>query len=208
MEPSPSLAATIVLRSSDGEAHLGSRVAIDPASGAMRPDVEEASGAPDAPALASLRPASGRWLLDAAPEGRISINGVAVAGARMVNAGDVITVAGSQFLVEEAQPRSLALRRFDLEGTDTFPPVGDSVRTLSAPLEDLPVELGDVPSVEGAAPVRAARAPRSRLNYAGSPTRAPLLAALPAFALLKPIAPDPHPATALHKSLGPSSPQT
>src|SRR6185295_10775412 len=117
MEPSPSLAATIVLRSSDGEAHLGSRVAIDPASGAMRPDVEEASGAPDAPAR------------------RISINGVAVAGARIVNAGDVITIAGSQFLVEEAQPRNLALRRFELEGTDTFPPVGDSVRTLSAPLE-------------------------------------------------------------------------
>jgi len=202
MEPSPSLAATIVLRSSDGEAHLGSRVAIDPASGAMRPDVEEASGAPDAPALASLRPASGRWLLDAAPEGRISINGVAVAGARIVNAGDVITIAGSQFLVEEAQPRNLALRRFELEGTDTFPPVGDSVRTLSAPLEDLPVELGDVPSVEGAAPVRAARAPRSRLNYAGWAMGALLLAVLGVFALLKPIELDLQPADAVVKSLG------
>src|SRR6185295_3229217 len=202
MEPSPSLAATIVLRSSDGEAHLGSRVAIDPASGAMRPDVEEASGAPDAPALASLRPASGRWLLDAAPEGRISINGVAVAGARIVNAGDVITIAGSQFLVEEAQPRNLALRRFELEGTDTFPPVGDSVRTLSAPLEDLPVELGDVPSVEGAAPVRVARAPRSRLNYAGWAMGALLLAVLGVFALLKPIELDLQPADAVVKSLG------
>src|SRR5678816_1103825 len=117
MEPSPSLAATIVLRSSQGEAHFGARVAIDPASGSMRADVvEDAPPVPDAPMHASLRAASGRWLLDAAPEGRISINGVAVAGARIVNAGDVITIAGSQYLVEEAQPRNLALRHFELDG--------------------------------------------------------------------------------------------
>src|SRR4051812_5526678 len=101
MEPSPSLAATIVLRSAQGDAHFGAHVIIDPTSGSMRADVEDAPAVPDAPAQASLRAASGRWLLDAAPEGRLSINGVAVAGARIVNAGDVITIAGSQYLVEE-----------------------------------------------------------------------------------------------------------
>ena len=86
----------------------------------MRSDHDDAPAPADAPPLATLRAVSGRWLFDAAPEGRISINGVPVAGARIVIAGDVITIAGSQFLVEEAQPRTLALRRFELEGTDTL----------------------------------------------------------------------------------------
>ncbi|HET7811118.1 MAG TPA: PEGA domain-containing protein [Steroidobacteraceae bacterium] len=202
MEPSPSLASTIVLRSTQGDAHFGARVAIDPTSGTMRPDVEDAPPDAGAPPQASLRAASGRWLLDAAPEGRISINGVAVAGARIINAGDVITVAGSQYLVEEAQPRNLALRRFELEGTDTFPPVGDSVRTLGLPVEDQTVELGAVPSVEGAAPARVVRAPRGKLNYLAWAMGALLLVVLGLFALLKPIALDLQPTDAVVKSLG------
>jgi len=201
MEPSPSLASTIVLRSTQGEVHFGSRVNIDPASGSMRADVEDTPVQADAGTQASLRIAAGRWLLDAAPEGRISINGVAVAGARIVNAGDVITIAGSQFLVEEAQPRNLALRRFELEGTDTFPPVGDSVRTLGVPLEELPVELGEVPSVEGAVPARVVRAERGKLNYAAWFMGAALLVVLGLFALLKPIALDLRPTDAYVHSL-------
>ena len=141
----------------------------------------------DAPPLASLRAVSGRWLFDAAPEGRISINGVPVAGARIVIAGDVITIAGSQLLVEEAQPRSLALRRFELEGTDTLPPVGDSVRTRGRSGRRPAVDLGEVPSVEGAAPAtRGPRAPRSKLNYAAWAMGVLLLVVLGLFALLQP----------------------
>jgi hypothetical protein len=82
----------------------------------------------------------------------------------------VITIAGSQLLVEEATPRQLALRRYELEGTDTLPPVGDSVRTVEAPAEDLAIDLGDVPDVEGApAAARAARGPRGKLNYLAWP---------------------------------------
>ena len=40
MEPSPSLDATIVLRTAQGESHFGARVVIDPASGAMRADLD------------------------------------------------------------------------------------------------------------------------------------------------------------------------
>ena len=109
----------------------------------------------------SLRAVAGRWLFDAAPEGRISINGVAVGGARIIIAGDVhhdrrLAAAGRR---SHAAP--LALRRFELEGTDTLPPVGDSVRTLVAPAEDLAIDLGEVPSVEGVATARAARAYRA-----------------------------------------------
>src|SRR6185295_2636785 len=132
MEPSPSLDATIVLRTSQGESHYGARVVINPATGTLRADLIDTPPDPAEPPQASLRSVSGRWLFDAAPEGRISINGVAVAGARIVGAGDVISVAGSQLLVEEAQPRSLALRLFELEGTDTLPPVGDSVQVVAA----------------------------------------------------------------------------
>src|SRR3954471_13863566 len=101
MEPSPSLDATIVLRSSQGESHYGARVVVDPVTGAMRADLSDAPPS-DGPAQATLRSVSGRWLFDAAPEGRARINGVTVAGARIVSAGDVITIAGSQLLVEEA----------------------------------------------------------------------------------------------------------
>lgn len=202
MEASPSLDASIVLRTAEGEAHFGARVVIDPGSGAMRADHTDAPSAVDAPPLASLRLAGGRWLFDAAPEGRISINGVPVAGARIVIPGDVINVAGSQLLVEEAQPRVLALRRFAMEGNETLPPVGDSVRPLLVPTEDLPVDLGEVPSVEGAAPVRVERAPRSKLNYAAWAMGLVLLVVLGIFALLKPIALDLQPGDARVRSLG------
>ena len=59
----------------------------------MRPDHGDAPRSPRPP-LATLRAVSGRWLLDAAPDSRISINGVAVGGARIIIAGDVITIAG------------------------------------------------------------------------------------------------------------------
>jgi formylglycine-generating enzyme required for sulfatase activity len=202
MEASPSLDASIVLRTADGESHFGARVVFDPGSGAMRADHTDAPSLVDAPPLASLRPVSGRWLFDAAPEGRISINGVAVAGARMIIPGDVINIAGSQLLVEEATPRILALRRFALEGNETLPPVGDSVRTLLAPAEDLAIDLGEVPSVEGAAPVYAARAPRSKLNYAAWAMGALLLVVFGLFALLQPIALDLQPADARVTSTG------
>jgi len=202
MEPSPSLDATIVLRTVQGESHYGAHVVIDPASGALRSDLVEAPPEENQPPQASLRAVSGRWLFDAAPEGRISINGVPVAGARIVSAGDVISVAGSQLLVEEAQPRSLALRLFELEGTDTLPPVGDSVRTLFAPAEDLPVDLGEVPSVEGAVPAHAVRAPRSKLNYAAWAMGILLVVVLGVFTLLRPIALDLQPADAKVRSVG------
>src|SRR5678815_5521772 len=130
MEPSPSLDATIVLRTAQGESHYGARVVIDPGSGAMRADHTDAPSAVDAPPAAMLRSVSGRWLFDASSEGRIRINGVPVAGARLIIAGDVITIGYTQLLVEESQPRSVALRRFELEGNDTLSPLGDSVRTL------------------------------------------------------------------------------
>src|SRR4051812_6228130 len=203
MEPSPSLDATIVLRSSQGEAHYGARVIIDPATGAMRADLIDTPPDPGQPAQASLCAVSGRWLFDAAPEGRIRINGVAVAGARIVSAGDVITIAGSQLLVEEAQPRSLALRLFELEGTDTLPPVGDSVQAVVAPTEDLLVDLGEVPSVEGALPAaRGPRAPRSKLNYAAWAMGILLVVVLGLFTLLRPIALDLQPTDAKVRSLG------
>jgi hypothetical protein len=203
MEPSPSLDATIVLRSSQGETHYGARVVINPSTGALRADLIDTPPEPGQPPEASLRSVSGRWLFDAAPEGRISINGVAVAGARIVGAGDVISVAGSQLLVEEAQPRSLALRLFELEGTDTLPPVGDSVQVVAAPAEDLPVDLGEVPSVEGAMPAaRGPRAPRSRLNYAAWAMGILLVVVLGLFTLLRPIALDLQPTDAKVRSLG------
>src|SRR5690242_1246990 len=110
MEPSLSLDPAIILRSSQGEARYGARVVIDPGSGAMRSDHTDAPSQVDAPPLATLRAVANRWLLDSAPEGKVSINGVAVGGARVVIAGDVVTIAGSQLLVEEASPQLLALR--------------------------------------------------------------------------------------------------
>ena len=150
MEPSLSLDASIVLRTAQDESRYGARVVFDSASGAMRSDHDDA--VPDTPAPASLRAVAGRWLFDAASESRVGINGVAVAGARVVAAGDVITIAGSQLLVEEVSPSTLSLRRFDLVGNDTLPPVGDSVRVLAPAVEDLPIDLGDLPSIEGFVP--------------------------------------------------------
>src|SRR6185436_5322494 len=98
MEPSPSLDANIVLRNSQGESHFGARVVIDPGSGALRTDHLDAPAVVDAPPEASLRSVSGRWLFDASAEGRIFINGVPVQGARIIIAGDVITIAGSVLL--------------------------------------------------------------------------------------------------------------
>src|SRR6185369_12690443 len=126
MEPSLSFDPTIVLRSSQGESRFGARVVIDPGSGAMRADHTDAPSMVDAPPIATLRAVNGRWLLDSAPEARVSINAVPVGGARLVIAGDVVTIAGAQLLVEEATAQTLALRRFELEGTETLPPVSDS----------------------------------------------------------------------------------
>ena len=109
---------------------------------------------------------SGRWLFDAAPEGRISINGVPVAGARIVIAGDVITIAGSQLLVEEAQPRTLALRRFELEGTDTLA-AGRRQRAdrwWRRP-KTWPSSWARCPASKAPRRARGARVPRSTLNY-------------------------------------------
>src|SRR4029078_9429844 len=195
MEPSPSLDATIVLRNSQGEAHYGARVIIDPGSGAMQSDHQDMPTSADGPPPASLRAASGRSLFEATPEGRFYINGVAVQGARIVIAGDVITIAGSQLLVEEAQRRQLPLRRFDLDGTDTLPPVGDSVRTVEAPAEDLTIDLGEVPDVEGApTDARAGRGPGRKLNVLAWAMSAVLLAVLGLFALLRPVALELQPA--------------
>jgi formylglycine-generating enzyme required for sulfatase activity len=202
MEPSPSLDASIVLRTAQGESHYGARVIIDPASGAMQSDHEDAATGEEGPPRATLRVVGGRWLFDAAPEGRISINGVPVAGARLVIAGDVITIAGSQLLVEEAQPRSLALRLFELEGNDTLPPVGDSVRPLLARTEELPIELGEVPGIEGVEQLRAPRAPRHTLNYLAWGMGILLVVVLGLFTLLKPIALDLKPADARVTSVG------
>jgi formylglycine-generating enzyme required for sulfatase activity len=202
MEPSLSFDATIVLRSAQGEARYGARVIIDPGSGAMRADHMDAPSPVDAPALATLRGVAGRWLLDAAPEGRISINGVAVGGARIVNAGDVITIAGSQLLVEEATPQNLALRRFELEGTETLPPVGDSVRALAPPAEDLAIDMGEVPRIDGVVASRARKVAHSRWNYAAWVMGFLLLVVLGVFALLQPIALDLRPGDANVTSLG------
>ena len=202
MEPSPFLDANIVLRSSQGESRYGARVLIDPGSGAMRSDHTDAPSLVDAAPVASLRLVAGRWLFDAAPEGRISINGVPVAGARIVSAGDVITIAGTQLLAEEATPKMLALRRFELEGTETLPPVGDSVRTLAPPAEDVPVDMGEIPPMDGVAVARTREGPRSRWNYAAWVMGALLVAVLGLFALLQPVALDLAPADAHVKSVG------
>ena len=202
MEPSPSLDATIVLRTAQGESHYGPRVVIDPDSGTMRADHTDTPSGAAAPSAAVLRSVSGRWLFDASPEGRIRINGVSVAGARLIIAGDVITIGDTQLLVEESQPRALALRRFELEGNDTLPPVGDSVRTLLVPAEEVAVELGEVPSVEGAVPAPVREKPRSTLNYLAWAMGLMLMVVLGLFALLKPIELDLRPGDAEVRSIG------
>jgi formylglycine-generating enzyme required for sulfatase activity len=202
MEPSLTYDANIVLRTAQGDSHFGARVVVDPGSGAMRADHTDAPSLVDAPPLAGIRAVSGRWLLDAASDGRVSINGVHIAGARIIIAGDVITIAGSQLLVEDASPQSLALRRFDLEGTETLPPVGDSVRAVPLPAEDLSIEMGAVPSIEGFIAPRTAKPVRGRWNYAAWVMGALLLAVLAVFALLQPIALDLQPGDAKVKSTG------
>jgi formylglycine-generating enzyme required for sulfatase activity len=203
LEPSLSIAANIVLRSSQGESRYGARALLDPRTGTLTAELLEGPPAEGAGPTASLRAVSGRWLLDSVPENRVSINGIAVGGARLVSAGDVITVAGSQLLVEEATAQSLALRRFELEGTDTLPPVGDSVQRLAPPEEDIPVEMGEVPSIEGLGAPRVVRAAtRSRLNYAAWVMAALLLAVLGIFSLLRPISLDLRPGDADVTSVG------
>jgi formylglycine-generating enzyme required for sulfatase activity len=202
MEPSLSYDASIVLRTAQGESRFGARVVIDPGSGAMRADHTDAPSQVDAPPLATLRAVGGRWLFDAAPEGGVSINGVSVRGARIVIAGDVITIAGSQLLVEEANAKSLILRRFELDGNETLPPVGDSVQALTPPAEGLPIDMGEVPNIEGVAAPRALKAARGRWNYAAWAMGGLLLVVLGLFALLHPIALDLKPEDASVKSTG------
>jgi formylglycine-generating enzyme required for sulfatase activity len=201
MEPSLSYDASIVLRTSQDEVRYGARVIFDAGSGALRSDHIDAP-APEVQPLASLRAVSGRWLFDASAEGRVSINGVTVGGARIISAGDVLTIAGSQLLVEEASASTLALRRFDLVGNDTLPPVGDSVRVLAPSLEDLPIDLGELPSIEGFVPPPARTVAGSRWNYAAWVMGGLLALVLGLFALLEPIALDLRPGDATVKSAG------
>src|SRR4051812_6407609 len=201
MEPSLNLDASIVLRSSQGESRYGARVIIDPGSGAMRSDHTEAPSLVDAPPLATLRAVGNRWLLDTSGEGRVSINGVPVGGARVVIAGDVVTIAESQLLVEEASPQILALRRFELEGTETLPPVGDSVQALAPPAADVDIDMGEVPEIDGIIAARQApREPRSAWNYAAWVMGALLLAVLGTFMMLQSVEIDLKPADARVKS--------
>jgi formylglycine-generating enzyme required for sulfatase activity len=200
MEPSRSLDASIVLRTSEGDARYGGRVVFDTQTGAMRSDVDPAESGVEP--QATLTSVSGRWRFDATPESRVSINGVPLGGARMVHAGDVITIAGAQLLVEEAAPGMLALRRFDLVGNETLPPVGDSVRALAPPAEDLPIEMGALPTIAGVAAPRAAAAPGGSWNYAAWAMAALLALVLGMFALLQPIALDLRPGDARVTSVG------
>jgi formylglycine-generating enzyme required for sulfatase activity len=201
MEPSRSLDASITLRTAEGDSRYGGRVLFDAVSGAMRSDVDDAPSDPALPQT-TLRSVSGRWLFDASPESRVSVNGVPLGGARIVSAGDVISIAGLQLLVEEATPGALSLRRFELVGNDTLPPVGDSVRTLAPPAEDLPITMGDVPAIEGFVAPRAARATRGRWNYAAWFMAGVLALVLGMFALLQPIALDLRPGDARVTSVG------
>lgn len=197
MEPSLSLDPAILLRSSQGEARYGGRVIIDPVSGTMESDHAETPPPADAPVRATLRAVSNRWLLDATPESRVSINGVPVGGARVVIAGDVVTIAGSQLLVEEASPKTLALRRFELEGTETLPPVSDSVQALAPPAADVDIDMGEVPTIDGVIATRQApRAPRSGWNYAAWAMAALLLGVLGVFMMLQSVEIDLRPADA------------
>jgi formylglycine-generating enzyme required for sulfatase activity len=198
MEPSRSIDASIVLRSAQGDARFGARASFD-ADGALQSVLEEEALAPGQ--ATTLRAVGGRWLLEAAPESRVSVNGVPLAGARVITAGDVISVGGAQLLVEEAASASLALRRFELVGNDTLPPVGDSVRTLAPPSEDQPIEMGAVPTIEGlVAPRR--QEPRSSWNYAAWVMAALLALVLGMFALLQPITLDLRPGDARVRSQG------
>jgi formylglycine-generating enzyme required for sulfatase activity len=202
MEPSLHIDQSILLRSSQGEARYGARVVIDPGSGAMRSDHMDAPSPLDASPIATLRAVANRWLLDAMPESKVSINGVPVGGARVVIAGDVVTIAGSQLLVEEASPQTLALRRFELEGTETLPPVSDSVQALAPPGADVDIDMGEVPSIDGVIAARSApRAPRSGWNYAAWVMGALLVAVLGVFMMLQSVEIDLKPADSRVKAI-------
>ncbi|HYJ42815.1 MAG TPA: PEGA domain-containing protein [Steroidobacteraceae bacterium] len=201
MEPSLSYDASIVLRTPQDEVRYGARVVFDAGSGALRSDHDDAPP-PEHQPLASLRAVSGRWLFDASPESRVSINGVTVGGARIISAGDVLTIAGSQLLVEEATSSTLALRRFDLVGNDTLPPVGDSVRVLAPSIEDLPIDLGELPDLEGFVAPPARTVTGSKWNYAAWVMGGLLAVVLSLFALLEPIALDLQPGDATVTSEG------
>ncbi len=203
MEPSRSIDASIVLRTAEGDSRYGASVLFDAQNGAMRSDVDDGGSTPaSAEPLTSLRSVNGRWLFDAAAEGRVSVNGVPLSGARVITAGDVISIAGTQLLVEEATPSSLALRRFELVGNDTLPPVGDSVRTLAPPAEDLAIDMGEVPAIEGIRAARARQTTRSSWNYAAWVMAALLALVLGMFALLQPITLDLRPGDAHVTSVG------
>ncbi|HEX6638173.1 MAG TPA: PEGA domain-containing protein, partial [Steroidobacteraceae bacterium] len=201
MEASRSLDAYVVLRTEQGDARYGGRVVFDAETGAMRSDVDSPTGA-DAEPRTTLHAAGGRWLFDAAPGSRVSINGVPLGGARAIHAGDVISIAGVQLLVEEVATGTLALRRFELVGNDTLPPVGDSVRTLAPPAEDLEIDLGEVPAIEGVVAPRTRQEARSHWNYAAWIMAALLALVLGMFALLEPIALDLRPGDAHVSSQG------
>src|SRR5687767_13442834 len=200
MEPSRSIDASIVLRTAEGDARYGARVVFDAATGAMRSDLEDAVSGEAVP-LITLRSVSGRWLLETSGS-RVSVNGVPLGGARVITAGDVITIAGSQLLVEEATTGSLALRRFELVGNDTLPPVGDSVRALAPPAEDLPIDMGEVPAIDGMVAPRSRSAAGSSWNYAAWVMAALLALVLGMFALLQPISLDLRPGDAQVTSVG------
>lgn len=199
MERSQPLDASIVLHGTQGESHFGARVLIDPASGTFRPDHDDA---PVDTAVAAIRSVGGRWLLDATAEARVSVNGVPVAGARNISAGDVVTITETQLLVESADARMLSLRRFELEGTETLPPVGDSVRHVPLPADEPGIDMGEVPGIEGVAAPRAAKTARSTWNYAAWAMALLLATVLGLFWTLKPVALDLKPGDADVTSVG------
>ena len=95
------------------------------------------------------------------------------------------------------------LRRFELEGTDTLPPVGDSVQALAPPAEDFAIDMGDVPSIDGVAAPRARqKVARSGWNYAAWAMAGVLVVVLAMFALLQPITLDLKPGDANVSSVG------
>jgi formylglycine-generating enzyme required for sulfatase activity len=200
MEPSRAIDASIVLRTAEGDVRYGASVVFEPETGALRSELDETH--PSGTRLTSLRSTSGRWLLEATPGSRVSVNGVPLGGARVMNAGDVISIAGVQLLAEEATTGSLALRRFELVGNDTLPPVSDSVRPLAPPAADLPIDLGEVPAIEGAVPSRRRDEPRSSWNYAAWVMAGLLALVLGMFALLRPISLDLRPGDAEVSSQG------
>ena len=137
------------------------------------------------------------------PESRVSINGVTVGGARIINAGDVLTIAGSQLLVEEATPPRSRCAASISWATTRCRPWATASRVLAPSAEDLPIDLGEVPDIEGF--VRAARA-HGRSAAAGTTPPGSWAACwrvvLGLFALLEPIALDLRPGDADVKSVG------